>query len=42
MADKISKPIKTNKVITKRPSKSQRIHVRRLKQSARDAGTTHR
>jgi len=42
MADKINKPSKTNKIITKRPSKSQRIHTRRLKQAARDAGTPHR
>jgi hypothetical protein len=42
MADKISKASKTKKIITKRPSKSQRIHTRRMKQLARDAGTTHR
>jgi hypothetical protein len=42
MADKISKVVKTKKAITKRPSKSQRIHTRRMKQLARDAGTPHR
>ena len=42
MPDKISKPKKTDKTITKRPSKSQRIHTRRLKQLARDAGSPHR
>jgi hypothetical protein len=45
MAEKISKLIKENKAsktVTKRPSKSQRIHTRRLKQAARDAGTPHR
>jgi hypothetical protein len=42
MADKINKASKTTKIITKRPSKSQRIHIRRLKQEARDAGTPYR
>jgi hypothetical protein len=42
MADKISKSKKIDKTITKRPAKSQRIHLRRLKQAARDAGTPHR
>jgi hypothetical protein len=33
--------VKTSKTTPKRLSKSQRIHVRRLKQAARKAGTTH-
>jgi hypothetical protein len=32
---------KTSKTTPKRLSKSQRIHVRRLKQAARKAGTTN-
>ena len=32
---------KISKTKPKRLSKSQRIHVRRLKQAARKAGTTH-
>jgi hypothetical protein len=31
----------TSKTTPKRLPKSQRIHVRRLKQAARKAGTTH-
>jgi hypothetical protein len=32
---------KKNTVKTKRPSKSQRTHVRRLKQESRKSGTAH-
>jgi hypothetical protein len=41
MADKISKTNKTGKTVTKRPSKSQRIHARRVKQAARSTNPTH-
>ena len=33
---------KTSKQKTKRLSKGQRIHVRRLKQAARNTGTVHK
>jgi hypothetical protein len=42
MADKNNKENKVKKVKTKRPSKSQRIHVRRLKQEARNTGTVYK
>jgi hypothetical protein len=41
MVDKISKISKTDKTVTKRLPKGQRIHVRRVKQDARKASTTH-
>jgi hypothetical protein len=45
MTDKIIKPgkiDKTDKKITKRASKSQRTHVRRLKQEARNTGVVYK
>lgn len=42
MANKISKINKANKAYNKRPSKGERIHVRRMKQEARKgAAITH-
>ena len=38
----VDKTAKTEKVKVKRTSKSNRLHVRRLKQAARIAGTVYR
>lgn len=38
MTEAKSKKSKTTKMIVKRPSKSQRAHVRRIKQEARKTG----
>ena len=42
MADKTSKISKTSKIKTKRLSKGQRTHIRRLKQEAGNPAPVHK